>query len=78
VADAADDDLVIAAGQCVLHGALQRREHIIEPGAAGGPAPMLDPVPGRSEAPPGEVPRQVLLRRREHVHHERAVAADCP
>src|SRR5580700_11899212 len=31
VPDAADDDLVIAAGQCVLDGALKNREHIFQP-----------------------------------------------
>jgi hypothetical protein len=78
VADAADDDLVVPAGDGVLDGALQDREHSVQPGAAGRAAAVAHPVPGRGQPPAGEVRRQVPLRRRQHVHHEGAVAADGP
>src|SRR6185312_13092910 len=74
----ADHDLVVAAGQAVLHRALQDGEHPVEPGTAGRSVPVPDPVPGRGQPAPGEVGGQLPLRRREHVYHERAVPLDGP
>jgi len=43
VPHAADHDLVVAAGQAVLHRAFQHGEHAVEPGTAGRPVPAPDP-----------------------------------
>jgi hypothetical protein len=78
VADAADDDLVVATGDGVLDGALQYGEHIVKARAAGGAAAVTHPFPGRCQATAGEVRGQVLLRRGEHIDAERPVAPDRP
>jgi len=74
----ADHDLVIAAGQAVLHRALQHGQDSLQPRAAGRPGPVAHPVPDRGQAAAGEVGRQVLLRRGQDVDHERAVPVDGP
>ena len=71
--DPADDDLVVAALELVLHGAFEGGDHPVEARAAGAAAAVPDPVPGGREAAAGEVGRQVLLAGAEHVHRERAV-----
>jgi len=76
VADAADDDLVVTAGQRVLDGALDDRDHVREPGGTGWPALVADLVPGGRQPPAGEVGGQVPLPVAEHVDRERPVAPD--
>jgi HAD superfamily, subfamily IIIB (Acid phosphatase) len=77
VPHAANDNLVIAAGQAVLHRALKHGEHALDAGAAGRPVPLMtDVVPGRGQPAPGEAGRQVLLLGGEHVDRERAVLPD--
>jgi MFS family permease len=76
VLDAADDDLVIPAGQRVLHRALDDGEHVLEPRTAGGPAAVLDALPGGGQAAPREVGGQVPLPFPEHVDHECPVPVD--
>jgi hypothetical protein len=75
---AADHDFVVPAGQAVLDRALQHGQHAVQPRASGRAGTVPHAIPGRGQAPAGEVSRQVLLRCREHVHHERAVSADGP
>jgi len=77
VPDPADHDLVVAAGQAVLDGALQDGEDTFDAGAACRPVPVVtDVIPGRGQPAPGEAGRQVLLLRGEHVDRERAVLPD--
>jgi hypothetical protein len=78
VPDAANDDLVIAAGEGVFHRALQDRQHVLQARAASRAAAVADPVPGGRETAAGEVRGQVLLGCGEHVHHERPVTPDRP
>src|SRR6478609_9224236 len=78
VPHATDHDLVVAAGQAVLHRALQDGEYAIEPGTASRSVPVPYAVPGRRQPAPGEAGGQVLLPGREHVHYERAVPPDGP
>src|ERR1700730_3602502 len=72
----ADDDLVVAAWQGVLDGALDDRDNVRQPGRASWPAVVADLVPDGRQAPAGEVGGQVVLPLAEHVDRERAVAAD--
>jgi hypothetical protein len=76
VADPPDDDLVVAAGQAVLDGAFQHRQHAVDPGGAGRPVPVPDLFPRGGQAAAGEVRRQLPLPRREHVDDERAMLPD--
>ena len=76
VLDAADHDLVIPAGQRVLHCALDDGEHIRELRTAGRPAAMLDALPGGGQTAPREVGGQLPLPFPEHVDDECAVPLD--
>ena len=50
MAHPADDDLMVATGQAVLHRALHDGEHILQPGAPGRPVPV--PHPSQAAASP--------------------------
>jgi FMN reductase len=76
VPDAADDDLVVAAGQGVLDGALDDRDHVREPGRPGETAVMPYPFPGGGETALGEVGGQVALPVAEHIDRECPVSSD--
>src|SRR5580693_7898638 len=61
--DPADDDLVVASLELVLHRAFEGGDHPVEARAAGAAPAVPDAVPGGGEAAAGEVSRQVLLPR---------------
>src|ERR1700722_2737415 len=61
VRDPADDDLVVAPGDPVLHRALQRGQDIVQPRAAGPAAPVPHAVPRRGQPAAGGGGRQGVL-----------------